>query len=74
MAQQLGTMATLPEDLSLIPSIHMADHVTPVPGHPMPSSGLQGHHTHIAQTYIQVNTHTHKKKKIITEYILLKML
>lgn len=65
MAQQLGTMATLPEDLSLIPSIHMADHVTPVPGHPMPSSGLQGHHTHthIAQTYIQVNTHTHKKKK-----------
>jgi hypothetical protein len=40
MAQQVGALAALPEDLSLIPSIQM-----PVQGDQMTASGLHKHQT-----------------------------
>jgi hypothetical protein len=44
MAQQVRTLAALPEDLCSIPSIHMeaTTVVTPVPGNLRLSSGLCG--------------------------------
>ena len=57
MAQGLRALAALPEDLSLIPSTHMAASklsATPVPENPTPSSGLleyKEHHTS-KHTYI----------------------
>lgn len=40
MAQWLRDLAALPKDKGLDPSTHVVAHVTAVPGHPEPSSGL----------------------------------
>jgi len=55
-------LRTLAEDPGLNPNTHMAalqPSITPVPGDPMPSSGLHEQYTHVeCKTYIQVK-HQH---------------
>lgn len=40
MAQKLGALAALPEDLDLVPQTHTAAHNHPVPEDPVPSPDL----------------------------------
>jgi hypothetical protein len=50
VAQQLRAVTVLVEDQGLISSTHLAAYnhlLTPVPGEPSPSSGLQGHCKHL---------------------------
>lgn len=74
-ARWLRALRILPEDPGLVPSTHMAalNHLTPVLGDLMPSSGLQGNCMHMVHrnTYRQ-NTDTHKLIQLIDSFILSK--
>lgn len=66
LAQPSRTLAALPEDMGSIPGIHI-----PVPGDPVPSSGLQRkgiRHTHDAQTDIHAGK-TPIKNKLLRRII-----
>jgi hypothetical protein len=56
-AQQLRALSALPQDLSLIPSTHIAlqPAVIPGPDDPVPSSGIHGHQAHRWFTDIHVD-------------------
>ena len=66
VAQQLGALAALPEDLDSIPSTHMwlTSSVTPAPGKSTLFSGLQGHQAHMWYAYIQASKMYTKRNNI----------
>jgi hypothetical protein len=67
-ARQLGALAALTEDLSLVPSIHSRDITTactPVPGDQIPPSGLYGNsqiHATCTDIHIQIIKNNFLKK------------
>lgn len=67
MAEQLRTLANPAEELGLGPSIRMAayNHLTPVSGDLIPSSGLQGHQAYRQAAHIHtfMKTLIHIKHK-----------
>lgn len=68
MAQQLSTLATLPEELGSVPNTMwwFTTPITPILQYSMHYSVLCEHHVHIygAQIYIQIK-HSYSKNKII---------
>ena len=66
MAQQLRALAALPEDLSSIPSLHMAAHKCLQRENPTPFSGFHRHQAHRCYTSIYADKTTiHIKNKLI---------